>query len=354
MYVESHGEQGTRKTLRRLLTALLTVVGLAGLAPHAWAQNDVALILAVEDYANYRKIESNLAHAGAIGDQLKARGFDVTVVANATNASARAALRDLSGKAGSARIALVIMLGYGAAASGQTFFLPNNASIERATDLLSRGLSLGNVAQIIQGAKASAVCFIMSAPNFPKPVDGVDMRPQLQAELKPSAAVAVSNSNKIPVSRMDAAAAQAARDVVSLLQSNPSADMVQLLAACASHQQGVISGTPPNMVLVKATPPAPPAAAKPTPAPESPTGGGTNVNDEALQALQALEGMLDPRQIRRVQTKLATLGHYAGPIDAVIGPLTREGIRTYQKSSGHKETGYLTPSELKVLVEGVP
>ncbi len=185
------------------------------------AQADVALILAVEDYANYRKIESNLAHANAIGEQLKTRDFDVTVVANPTNASARAALRDLNAKAANARIALVVLLGYGAAASGQTFFLPNNASIDRATDLLSRGLSLGNVAQIIGAAQTGAVCFLMSGPNFPKPVEGVDLRPQLQAEQKPSVAVAVSNSNKIPVSRMDAAAAQAAREVVGLLQSTP-------------------------------------------------------------------------------------------------------------------------------------
>lgn len=351
MSVESHAEQHTHKDLRGLLLTLFAIFGLACTGTQASAQTDVALILAVEDYANYKKIESNLAHATLIGEQLKARDFDVTVVANPTNAGARAALRDLSVKAANARIALVVMLGHGAAAGGQTFFLPNNASIERATDLLSRGLSLGNVAQIIGGAQAGGVCLIMSAPNFPKPIDGIDMRPQLQADQKPGVALAVSNSNKIPVSRMDSAAAQAARDVVALLQSTPKADMAQLLGACASRQQGIVSGTPSTVALVKAAPPSPPPSAdvaKPNPVREQ------TVSDEALQALQALEGMLDPRQVRRVQTKLAILGHYAGPIDAVIGPLTREGIRTYQRSSGHKETGYLTPSELKVLVEGVP
>jgi hypothetical protein len=337
--------------------AFLCLAGLASMPARALAQGDIALILAVEDYANYRKIENNLTHANAIGEQLKARSFDVTLVANPTNASARAALRDLNAKAANARIALIVMLGYGAAASGQTFFLPNNASIERATDLLSRGLSLGNAAQIIGSAQAGAVCFMMSAPTFAKPVDGVDLRPQLQVEPKSTVAVAVSNSNKIPVSRMDAAATQAARDVIGLLQSTPKADMAQFLGACASQQHGVISGTPADIVLAKAKvvpPPPAPTVAKTAPPPEQPPAGAPVVSDDAVQALQALEGMLDPRQIRRVQIKLATLGHYSGPIDAVIGPLTREGIRTYQKASGHKETGFLTPGELKVLVEGVP
>ena len=149
---------------------------------------------------------------------------------------------------------------------------------------------------------------------------------------------------------------QASREIVSLLQSTPNADLKQLLGACSSHQQGIVTGNPADVVLVKqATPkvqPTAPEPAKPPPAtaatsPPPPPG----ISEEALQALQTLEGMLDPRQVRRVQTKLATLGHYRGPIDAVVGPLTREAILEYQRRAGHQATGYLTPSELKVLVE---
>jgi len=320
----------------------------------------VALILAVEDYANYRKLDGNVARANELAELLRARGFDVAVAANPANAGARAALRDLSGKVANSRLALVLILGHGASGSGQTFFLPNNATIERSTDLLSRGVSIGNVAQIVSSAKAAGVCFMMSAPNFTKPVEGVDMRPQFQGELGASVAVAVSNSTKIPVSRMDASAAQAIRDVISLLQSTPNADLKQLLSACAANQQGVIAGNVADISLVKPAPPKPQspppeagksAAPAPAPPPSPPAPG---ISEEALQALQTLEGMLDPRQVRRVQTKLTTLGHYRGPIDAIVGPLTREAIRDYQKKTGHQETGYLTPAELKALVEGVP
>jgi peptidoglycan hydrolase-like protein with peptidoglycan-binding domain len=58
--------------------------------------------------------------------------------------------------------------------------------------------------------------------------------------------------------------------------------------------------------------------------------------------------------VRRVQTKLTSLGLYQGPIDAIIGPLTRVAIQDYQKRMGQSSTGYLTPAQLKTLVEGVP
>ena len=36
------------------------------------------------------------------------------------------------------------------------------------------------------------------------------------------------------------------------------------------------------------------------------------------------------------------MGFYTGPIDAIMGPLTREAIMGFQKSRGAKVTGYLT------------
>lgn len=313
----------------------------------------MALILAVEDYANFKRADGNVARANEIAELLKSRGFDATVSPNPTNAAARAALRDFSTKLPGTQLALVFILGHGVSGAGQTFFLPNNVTIERSTDLLSRGLSLGNVAQIIGGAKAGGICFMMSAPNFTRPVEGVDMRPQFQGELAANVAVAVSNSSKIPVSRMDMSAAQATRDVIALLQSHPNADLKQLLASCAAQQQGLVAGNVVEASLLKAAPskPQPPETVKVAPPapPQQPT-----ISDEALQTLQALEGMLDPRQVRRVQTKLTSLGLYSGPIDAIVGPLTRDAIRDYQRKSSQQETGYLTPGQLKALVDGVP
>lgn len=337
-----------------LLHALPTLARAQG-NPQDTAKSNIALVLSVEDYATYKKSEGSAARAKEIADLLKARGYDVMTAGEAANAVARAALRDLSAKVQGARIALVFILGHGVSGSSQTFFLPSKVTIDRATDLLSRGISLGNIAQILHQAKAGAVCFLMTAPNFDKPVEGVSMRPQFQGTLPPNVAIAVSNSSKIPVSRMDVSAQQATRDVITLLQSKPDVDLKQLLEGCAAHQQGLIAGT---IADVRITPPPPAKPQSPeagkvaAPAPPPPSAPAQpEISEEQLQTLQALEGMLDPRQVRRIQTRLTTLGFYKGPIDAIVGPLTREAIRDYQKSARQAETGYLNPTQLKDLVE---
>jgi peptidoglycan hydrolase-like protein with peptidoglycan-binding domain len=48
------------------------------------------------------------------------------------------------------------------------------------------------------------------------------------------------------------------------------------------------------------------------------------------------------------------MGLYQGPIDAIIGVLTREAIREYQKKNGAAETGYLTPDQLQALTASSP
>ncbi|MDX2201550.1 MAG: peptidoglycan-binding protein [Hyphomicrobiaceae bacterium] len=344
-----------------LLVAIALALPAASTGAHAQSSSgSVALLLSAEDYANYKPSEVGAARAQEIATLLKSRGFDVSSVTNPTNAAARAALRDLSTKVAGARLALVLVMGHGVSASGQTFFLPSNAEIERSTDLLSRGLSIANVAQIISSAKAGGVCFLMTSPNFPKPVEGVDFRPAASLQAAPNVALGVSNSPKIPLSRADITAAQSARDIAALLQAQPGADLKQLLATCAAQQQGTLINTPADVALtapkpkpkpeIAAAPPPPP----PPPPPATPPAEPPAVSDEMVQALQALEGMLDPRQVRRVQTKLTSLGLYQGPIDAIIGPLTRIAIKDYQKRTGQAETGFLTPAQLKALVEGVP
>ena len=43
---------------------------------------------------------------------------------------------------------------------------------------------------------------------------------------------------------------------------------------------------------------------------------------------------------------------YTGPIDSIMGPLTREAIMGYQRSKGAKVTGYLTPEQFDALLPG--
>jgi len=349
--VEGYGRISGGSVLRGSALLMAAVVAAAftlmcadaALQPaHAGAR--VAMILASEDYQSFKRSEVGLRKAEEILDLLRARGFDAALVTNPANAAARAALRDFATKVAGADIAVAFLLGHGLSSVGQTFFLPSNVSIDRSTDLLSRGLSVTNIAQIVSRAQTGGVCFLMTTPNFVKPIDGVDVKPQFDGDTK-NIAVAFSNSAKIPISRIEAAAGLAASDVVNLLQRQPNADLRQLIAACGSQQQGTIFGLAANVNL------ATPEKSRPVEAETEKKAAPQPTPVESSTALETLERLLDPRQVRRIQTRLAEMGLYQGPIDAVIGILTRNAIKEYQRRTGVAETGFLTPEQLAALTK---
>ena len=349
--VEGYGRISGGSVLRGSALLMAAVVAAAftlmcadaALQPaHAGAR--VAMILASEDYQSFKRSEVGLRKAEEILELLRARGFDAALVTNPANAAARAALRDFATKVAGADIAVAFLLGHGLSSVGQTFFLPSNVSIDRSTDLLSRGLSVTNIAQIVSRAQAGGVCFLMTTPNFVKPIDGVDVKPQFDGDTK-NIAVAFSNSAKIPISRIEAAAGLAASDVVNLLQRQPNADLRQLIAACGSQQQGTIFGLAANVNL------ATPEKSRPVEAETEKKAAPQPTPVESSTALETLERLLDPRQVRRIQTRLAEMGLYQGPIDAVIGILTRNAIKEYQRRTGVAETGFLTPEQLAALTK---
>ena len=62
------------------------------------------------------------------------------------------------------------------------------------------------------------------------------------------------------------------------------------------------------------------------------------------------EKQLGQRQRQRIQERLRDMSLYTGPIDSIMGPLTREAIMGYQHSRGAEVTGYLTPEQFQALV----
>lgn len=78
--------------------------------------------------------------------------------------------------------------------------------------------------------------------------------------------------------------------------------------------------------------------------------------------LSATGGMAD--QVRLVQRRLNREGYFAGPVDGIVGPLTRQALRNYQRDHGFEPTGRLSaelvarlaaePPAALVRVEAVP
>ena len=484
-----------RSSVKPVLLWVLFLASLAAAAP-AQAGSRVALVLSAETYSSFKKSEIGIKRGQEIAEALKARGFEVMTAANPTNSEARAALRDFSTKVKGADLALAILIGHGTASSGQTFYLPTNVNIERSTDLLSRGLSITNIAQIAGHANVGAVCFLLTTPNFAVAINGLDARPQFEGELGKTATVVFSSSVKVPVSGIDAASQLAAQNVANLLQQ-PQATLRQLTKACANGESGSTFGTAAdieltapaasematggedpvmatkrleiekaaseaaekrmketqvkteqaqaeamksqataekaiaaareaeqraaraeatakeqevksaaaakaleakaatvkeqeasaaaaskeqetkaatanaaiaaakeqqakaaaeiaaakaeaNKVIAAAASPVLPAAPPVAVAAVAPAAPGP----DAVSTLVTLEQLLGPDKVIRIQIKLQRMALYAGPIDAIIGPLTRGAIQAFQKLQGDPVTGYLTPAQLQLLTSG--
>ena len=86
-----------------------------------------------------------------------------------------------------------------------------------------------------------------------------------------------------------------------------------------------------------------------------PVGPGTA--QDASTAPQATRKLLDmsaiptlsPERIMQVQQALQRKGFNPGPIDGVIGPMTREAVRSYQDRYGMPATGEIDNQTLYAL-----
>jgi hypothetical protein len=361
--------------------------------------------MAVEDYSHLNKSPIAVKNASQIGDALKRHGFDVTVSANPNNAVARATLRDFAQKAEGAHAALVVLTGHGASSAGMTYFLPGNAEITRDTDLLSRGLAVPSIAQIVGKAKHGAVFFLMTVADIPTTLQSIGARPSLASSPADNVVVVFSSSDKVPVSRVDKVSEQAAKDFADAAGETPLL-MTALVNSAAAGGIGKVVGNAPELDLTK--PPAPPAGASAgaasaqeaearraaeararqaeerareaetrarqaeekarqeakraeeakaaAPGPVAATVAVGAAPDPAppsaedINALQIVEALLGRSQRKQVQARLRQLGFYKGGVDAIFGELTRQAITDYQKSIGASPTGYMTPQQFQKLV----
>lgn len=339
-----------------LVAAALAATFSVAAARRAEAAGRIALVLVGEDYLKLQKSVVGAGRANDIAEALRKKGFDVIYSANPANSRARAALLDFSRQAKGADLAVAFLIGHVIAAGGQAYFLPVNTELSVATDLFSRGISIASVAQTAGLAKAGAVIVLMTTPNFETFVPGLDLRPENVAENPKSVVTVFSSSAKLPVSRIDAASEQAADNVVKALQQ-PAPALADIVKA-ASLDVGSVYGATADVSLAKPAPPAenveppvahataPPAAPVPEPAskPVAALGGA------AVASVPIDETQLGKMQRERIQQRLRDMSLYTGPIDSIMGPLTREAIMGYQRSKNAKVTGYLTPEQFEALV----
>ena len=101
------------------------------------------------------------------------------------------------------------------------------------------------------------------------------------------------------------------------------------------------------------SPPLPPAAAVPAPAPalsDQPPNDVTLATSALSSMWPSGEAGLSQATRRAVQEALRRKGYYSGPLDGMFGPLTRAAIRRFQQDLWVTVTGYLTAAQVNRLL----
>jgi Putative peptidoglycan binding domain/Caspase domain len=208
----------------------------------ALAAGRVALLLGAETYQNFSSSRITVAQTNALGAVLRKQGFDVMVVGNPGNAAARAALTEFSRKAQSADFALIVAAGHFATFRSQSFFLPINVRVRRATDLLSRGISAVSLANLAGRAKSGAVAMLTTVPDIPSTVAGIGARPALAGSLPGNVIAVFSSSSKVPVSGVDSVSKQAMNELINAAKETPMM-LAALVEAASAGGTGRVIGT---------------------------------------------------------------------------------------------------------------
>lgn len=204
------------------IVRLFAVICLIGITLTAvQAKSRVALLLGAEKYQHFKASKVTVAQNQALEKALREQGFDVVLAANPGNAAARAALTEFSRKASSADFALIVASGHFATYRRQSFFLPTNARVRRATDLFSRGLSVANIADIAHRAKSGALIMLTTVPDIPSTVAGIGVQPGFATATPDNIVAVFSTSTKVPVSRVDSVSARAMKDVIEVAGEKP-------------------------------------------------------------------------------------------------------------------------------------
>ena len=320
----------------------------------AQAGGRVALVLACEKYENFKESEIDVKWAGELGEALKEHNFDVTVAGDRNDAGSRAALREFSLKAKGADFALIVASGHVVTYQNQSFFLPQNAKIQRATDLFSRALSLASIADIAGKAKSAALLVFMTVPDIASTVSDIDTRPATGGQQAANVITVFSSSPKVPVSGVDRAAVQASDKLLAAAQEE-TLTLAALVNSVSAEGVGLVVGKVSDIDLSSPLPSSTPEdASKTATLPAADAAAKAQVEAErkvreASIAPDQVKDTLTSDECRDVQRRLQSLRLYQGVADGTFGEQTRVAIRAFQKLSGVPETGYLTQAQFERL-----
>ena len=382
---------------RRMLYAciLANALGIATLPSGASAAPaGVALIVSNSVYSSLAPLPACALSARTISVAFKDRGYDVTALSDGTVGQFDGAIVQLGEKlrATPGIPVVVYVCGYVAGQNGRAFLVPASAALERPADILSQGILAKTVVDVLANSGQRAALVVLEAVAIPNATGPMGLtaldRPDLPAGLGLLAAtVAAGDPSRrlaaILIERLKTWPVQLA-DLVNGARQDPDGLVTAAitLVRVPTESYYVIGFAPPLPVKALAPEPAqieiaamssaepgpeplpepvPESLFKPVPKPlpeflagatvaELPSAPPPSIVSAPAEGKFPDEEQMTDGMRRTLQTKLAALGYYAGPVDGIFAAETRAAIRRLQHELQVPMTGRFTGEQAGKLM----
>ncbi len=341
--------------IRQFVAFLGISLSVPGLV-HAKDANIIALIVAVGE---------GRAQADAAQATLRRLGAVTLRTDDPTNASLRVEAKRFATEAAAADVAIAVIAGPVVTLADRDFVAPGDLVLRRPNDLLTRAVPLSAFARAADLAGEGGAVLVLPHPSasaLPDGVQPIDGAPEALPGMSPVLVAGGGSAGGVLVT-LDLASGDETVELAAILR-----EMQGIAGTAISFipEREVLLRMPDPAPVVEAAPPspspspvpAPVAAVTPEPvlataepglAPAEPGVAPPAAARLSPEMLATLERGLSRAERRAIQRALNLRGHYAGPIDGVIGDQTRAAIRAFQAIAGGETTGFLTPEQLGVL-----
>ncbi|MSP02878.1 MAG: hypothetical protein EXR07_17800 [Acetobacteraceae bacterium] len=307
-------------------------------APSAWAQPaGTALVIGNAAYTSLPPLPACGRSGTAVSASLKTSGFEIVERLDATIGEIDAGLSEFSRRlAGSSAASFVYVCGYGAGFNGRVFVLPVNTQAARPSDVLTQGIMMKTFLDTVaRGGEAPAVAAfdIVPQPGSP-PLTGLDTL----AATKVTPGLGLIAVSSVPAGDGLTPFAAALTGVF--------ADPVVRSDGLLTNVDNRLWGSAAIIAIMRL----PSFPGYLTGAPRLPVARPA----QAVTVVLPDENKMTEKDRREVQSALARLGYYKGPINGRFDADTRTAINIFQIRIGSGMTGRLTSAQASQLVGAGP